>query len=101
MDQRLGQTELLACRARAWASPDSVGLLVGPTVLILTDGRQGAVLSDAGTRLLTLSSKQQRFPAVPDHRDGGPRGRCPGAGKLHQQRVESTSTSLSEIRPVK
>ncbi|GMA14284.1 hypothetical protein E5F05_02360 (plasmid) [Deinococcus metallilatus] len=94
------RAELLACRARAWASPDSAGLLVGPTVLILTDGDQGALLSPAGTRRLTGSLSAsllllcQTIVMADSALDGQELGR------LRQQRIESTSTSLSEIKPV-
>lgn len=94
------RAELMACRARAWASPASAGLLVGPSVLILTDGRQGVVLSSSGTRslpgsisasLLLLAQTIVMADSAVDAQE---------VGKLRQQRIESTSTSLSEIKPV-
>lgn len=94
------RAELMACRARAWASPASAGLLVGPTVLILTDGRQGVVLGDSGARVLTGSVSgsllllAQTIVMADDAVDARELGR------LRQQRIESNSTSLSEIKPI-
>ena len=94
------RAELMACRAKAWASPASAGLLVGPTVLILTDGRQGVVLGDTGTRvlassvsgsLLLLAQTIVMADNAVDTRE---------LGRLRQQRIESNSTSLSEIKPI-
>lgn len=95
------RAELLACRARAWAAPASAGLLVGPSVLILTDGRQGVVLSASGTRplkggvsasLLLLSQTIVMADDAVDARE---------LGRLREQRTEASSTSLSEIRPIR
>lgn len=94
------RAELLACRARTWASPAGAGLLVGPTTLLLTDGRQGVVLGSAGTRALPGSVSAsllllcQTIVMADDAVD------AQELGKLRQQRIDSTSTSLSEIKPV-
>lgn len=94
------RAELLACRAKAWASPHSAGLLVGPTVLILTSGRQGAVLTASGTQplgsgvaasLLLLAQTIVLADHALDARE---------LSELRQQRITSSSTSLSEIKPV-
>ncbi|WP_034388790.1 hypothetical protein [Deinococcus sp. YIM 77859] len=94
------RAELMASRARAWASPNSAGLLVGPTVLILSDGRRGVVLSERGTRplgssvaasLLLLAQTIVLADHALDSRE---------VSELRQQRIESSSTSLSEIKPV-
>lgn len=89
--------ELMASRARAWSSPDQAGLLVGPTVLILTDGSRGVVLSAAGTRPLSSSVSGslmllcQTIVLAQDALDSRT------MGDLRQQRIESASTSMSEI----
>ncbi|MEF2277515.1 hypothetical protein V3W47_04330 [Deinococcus sp. YIM 134068] len=94
------RTELLACRARTWASPAAAGLLVGPTVLILTDGRRGVAVRAGSLRrlpggtsasLLLLCQTIVMADGAVDAQE---------LGKLRQQRIESTSTSLSEIKPV-
>lgn len=96
----LWRAELMACRARTWGSPTGAGLLVGPTVLILTDGRRGVVLDASGTRALKSSVSAslllltQTIVMADDAVD------AQEVGRLRQQRIESTSTSLSEIKPV-
>ncbi|WP_216326757.1 hypothetical protein [Deinococcus aestuarii] len=96
----LWRAELMACRARTWGSPTNAGLLVGPTVLILTDGRQGVVVSAQGTRSLKSSVSAsllllaQTIVLADDAVD------AQEVGRLREQRIESTSTSLSEIKPV-
>lgn len=91
------RAELMAGRARAWNSPDPAGLLVGPTVLILTDGQRGVVISAAGTRalsgsvsasLLLLCQTIVMAQNALNERE---------MGTLRQQRIESASTSMSEI----
>ncbi|WP_291430447.1 hypothetical protein [Deinococcus sp.] len=89
--------ELMASRARAWSSQDQAGLLVGPTVLILTDGSRGVVMSSDGTRPLSSSVSGslmllcQTIVLAQDALDSQT------MGDLRQQRIESASTSMSEI----
>lgn len=94
------RAELLASRAKAWAHPASAGLLVGPHVLILTDGRHGVVLTAQGTRGLGGSVSASMLLlcqtiVMADHAVDAQE-----LGTLRQQRIESTSTSLSEIEPL-
>lgn len=94
------RSELLACRARAWASPAAAGLLVGPGALILTDGRRGVVLTSPGTRALASGTSASllllaQTIVMADHAVDAQE-----LGRLRQQRIESTSTSLSEIDPI-
>ncbi|PNY82422.1 hypothetical protein [Deinococcus koreensis] len=91
------RSELMASRARTWRVPDTAGLLVGPSVLILTDGREGAVLRRDGVQCLPASvcasmmllceTIVMAHTALDAHE----------MQKLQRQRVEATSTSLSEI----
>ncbi|GGR69207.1 hypothetical protein GCM10008959_34040 [Deinococcus seoulensis] len=92
--------ELMASRARAWSSPDQAGLLVGPSVLILTDGLRGVVLSAAGTRALTgsVSGSLMLLCQTIVLAQGALDSRT--MGDLRQQRIESASTSMSEIEPI-
>lgn len=94
------RAELLACRARTWASPASAGMLVGPTTLLLTDGRQGVVLARPGLRPLpgSVSASLLLLCQTIVMADGAVDAQ--ELGKLRQQRIDSTSTSLSEIKPV-
>lgn len=89
--------ELMASRARAWSSPDQAGLLVGPSVLILTDGLRGVVLSAAGTRALnsSVSGSLMLLCQTIVLAQGALDSRT--MGDLRQQRIESASTSMSEI----
>lgn len=94
------RAELLASRAKAWAHPASAGLLVGPHVLILTDGRRGVVVTAEGTRVLGGSVSASMLLlcqtiVMADHAVDAQE-----LGTLRQQRIESTSTSLSEIEPL-
>lgn len=94
------RAELLASRAKAWAHPAGAGLLVGPHVLILTDGRRGVVLTAEGTRVLGGSVSASMLLlcqtiVMADHAV-----EAQELGTLRQQRIESTSTSLSEIEPL-
>ena len=75
-------------------------MLVGPTVLILTDGRQGVVLGQQDTRVLNSSVSGSlmllcQTIVLAEHalneRD---------MRQLQEQRLESASTSLSEIDPI-
>lgn len=90
----------MACRAKTWGSPTSAGLLVGPTVLILTDGRRGVVLDDSGTQLLKSSVSASLLLLCQTIVLADNAVDAQEVGRLRQQRIESTSTSLSEIKPV-
>ncbi|BDP44183.1 hypothetical protein DAETH_41520 (plasmid) [Deinococcus aetherius] len=94
------RAELMACRAKTWGSPTSAGLLVGPTVLILTDGRRGVVLDDSGTQLLKSSVSASLLLLCQTIVLADNAVDAQEVGRLRQQRIESTSTSLSEIKPV-
>lgn len=95
------RAELMGSRARAWAYPDIAGLLVGPEVILLVDSREGVVLrgdsaaclpaSVCGSLVLLCQTIVMAQSAV-DAQE---------LQKLQQQRIESTSTSLSEIEPIK
>lgn len=93
--------ELMACRARSWPYPHSAGLLVGPHVLILTDGEQGVLLRAGRLRVLTSSVSAsllllcQTIVMAQHSLDGKV------VGQARTQRIESASTSLSEIDPIK
>ncbi|MDV6375439.1 hypothetical protein [Deinococcus arenicola] len=93
--------ELMACRARTWPYPHSAGLLVGPHVLILTDGEQGVLLRTGQLRVLTPSVSAsllllcQTIVMAQHSLDGKV------VGQARTQRIESASTSLSEIDPIK
>lgn len=92
---------LLGCRARTWASPHPAGLLVGPGLLILTDGQQGVVLRGEGQRCLpraictSLLLLAQTIVMADDALDARE------LDTLRQQRTQATSTSLSEIDPIR
>ncbi len=93
----LWREELMSSRACTWGQ---AGMLVGPTVLILTDGRQGVVLGQQDTRVLNSSVSGSlmllcQTIVLAEHalneRD---------MKQLQEQRLESASTSLSEIEPI-
>ncbi|UBV44897.1 hypothetical protein LAJ19_19095 (plasmid) [Deinococcus taeanensis] len=97
----LWREELMNSRARTWTGPDAAGLLVGPTVLLLTDGRQGVVIGERDTRALSASVSASVMLLCQtivmaqhalDERD---------VNDLRKQRVESTSTSMSEIEIIR
>ena len=91
---------LMSCRARTWATPHQVGLLVGPGILMLTDGQQGIILREDQIRCLSesicasLLLLAQTIVMADDALDA-----CE-VSELRRQRTEATSTSLSEIKPV-
>lgn len=91
------RAELMASRARTWRVPEVAGLLVGPEVLVLTDGRTGAVLRDSGTQCLPASVCASMMllceTIVMAHTALDQEELL----KLQRQRVDATSTSLSEI----
>lgn len=92
--------ELMSSRAKAWAVPHPAGMLVGPHLIILVSGDQGVILREGvarclprsvcGSILLLCQTIMMAHSAV-DARE---------LRALRQQRIESTSTSLSEINPV-
>ncbi|WP_291426097.1 hypothetical protein [Deinococcus sp.] len=94
------RSELMACRARAWAFPHSAGMLVSDAILILTDGQRGVILypdhiralpaSTSGSMMLLCQTIVMAQNAV-DAKE---------VGQLRQQRIDSASTSLSEIEPI-
>lgn len=93
--------ELMACRARTWPSPAQAGLLVGPRVLILTDGQRGVMLSAQGVRVLGGSMSGSlmllcQTIVMTEHAVN-----AQDLGNLRQQRTESASTTLSEIQPIR
>ncbi|THF67625.1 hypothetical protein E7T06_20210 [Deinococcus sp. Arct2-2] len=92
--------ELMACRARTWPSPDQAGLLVGPHVLILTDGQQGVILGTAGVRVLGRSMGGSLMLLCQTIVMAEHAVNAQDLGNLRQQRIESASTTLSEIQPI-
>lgn len=93
--------ELLACRARAWAQPEPAGLLIGPEVMILLDGDQGVILRAAGVRVLPRSLAGSVFLLCQTIVMAQHAVDVRELSALQHQRIESTSTSLSEIEPIK
>lgn len=100
-DSESWKAELMSARARSWSFPHSVGLLVCPSVIILTDGRRGVALRASGAKALPASTcasltllcqtivMAQNAVDVQELR------------KLQDQRIASTSTSLSEIEIIR
>lgn len=100
LDASVWREELMGCRARAWEYPEIAGLLVGPQVVILVDSREGVILRDGAARcvprsvagsLMLLCQTVVMAQSAVDARE---------LEALRSQRVNSTSTSLSEIEPV-
>ncbi len=95
------RAELMACRAKAWAYPAGAVMLVSPSVLILTDGQQGVILQKDQARALPSSTSGslmllgQTIVMAQNAVD------AQEVGQLRQQRIDSTSTSLSEIEVIK
>lgn len=92
--------ELMACRARTWRVPDVAGLLVGPQVLILTDGRAGVVLRDEGVRALTASVCPSMLLLCETIVMAQTALDRQGIEQLQRQRAQAASTSLSEIEKI-
>lgn len=92
--------ELMACRARTWPSPDQAGLLVGPHVLILTDGQQGVIFEAAGVRVMARSMSGSLMLLCQTIVMAEHAVNAQDLGNLRQQRIESASTTLSEIQPI-
>lgn len=92
--------ELMSSRARAWGVPHQAGMLVSPHLILLVSADQGLVLRDGalsclpvsvcGSLLLLAQTIVMAQTAVDEQE----------LRELRQQRIESTSTSLSEITPV-
>lgn len=94
------RAELMASRARTWNYPHSAALLVSPNVLILTEGQHGFIFREGGVSILPVSTSSSLLllaqtivmaQTALDTRE---------VGRLREQRIEATSTSLSEIEPV-
>lgn len=94
------RAELMACRARVWPAPDPAGLLVGPGLLILTDGRQGTIVRQQGARPLPPSVSASLMLLCQTIIMAQHAVDAQELGQLQRQRITSSSTSLSEIEPV-
>ncbi|ACO47674.2 hypothetical protein [Deinococcus deserti] len=94
------RTELMACRARVWPAPDPAGLLVGPEVMILTDGHAGTILRDHGARTLPSSVAASLMLLCQTIIMAQHAVDAQELGQLQQQRITANSTSLSDIEPV-
>lgn len=95
------RAELMACRARTWPFPQAAGLLVGPSVLILTDGTHGLVLRERVVRPLTMSVSSSLLLLCQTIVMAQHAVDRQELGQLRQQRIESSSTSLSEIEIIR
>ena len=93
--------ELMACRARTWPFPQAAGLLVGPSVLILTDGARGLVLRERMVRPLPMSVSSSLLLLCQTIVMAQHAVDRQELGQLRQQRIESSSTSLSEIEIIR
>ena len=90
--------ELMGSRACTWGG---AGMLVGPNVLILTDGQRGVVLGEHDTRALSSSVSGSlmllcQTIVMAEH--------ALNQREMHdlrEQRLQSASTSLSEIDPIR
>ncbi|THF88743.1 hypothetical protein E7T09_06075 [Deinococcus sp. KSM4-11] len=91
------RAELMASRARTWRVPDVAGMLVGPEVLVLTDGRSGVVLRQSGTQCLPGSVSASMMLLCETIVMAHTALDQDELLKLQRQRVDATSTSLSEI----
>lgn len=94
------RSELMACRARVWPTPDPAGLLVGPEVMILTDGHAGTILRDHGARTLPSSVAASLMLLCQTIIMAQHAVDAQELGQLRQQRITASSTSLSDIEPV-
>ncbi|RJF69080.1 hypothetical protein D3875_22425 [Deinococcus cavernae] len=100
-DTQSWRSELMASRARNWTSPYPVGLLVCPSVLILTEATRGVVLRESGAKALPRSTSAsimllcQTIVMAQNAVD------AQELKKLQDQRIASTSTSLSEIEIIR
>ena len=100
-DTQSWRNELLASRARNWNYPDGVGLLVCPSVLILTDGKRGVVLRASGATALPGSTSASIMLLCQTIVMAQHAVDAQELKKLQDQRIASTSTSLSEIEIIR
>lgn len=100
-DSEAWRSELMSSRAKAWAFPHSAGLLVSPSVLILTDGQQGVILHADHTRALPTSTAGSLMLLCQTIVMAQNAVDAKELSQLQQQRIESTSTSLSEIEIIR
>lgn len=94
------RSELMACRAKAWSYPQGAGMLVSPAVLILTDGNQGVILQQDHARALPSSTSGSLMLLCQTIVMAQNAVDAKEVGQLRQQRIDSTSTSLSEIEVI-
>ncbi len=92
--------ELMACRVKTWSFPNPAGLLVGPTVCILVTGEQGVVLRAQAGRVLPISVCGSLLLLSQTIVMAQNAVNAKELQSLQQQRIESTSTSLSAIQPI-
>lgn len=100
-DTEAWRSELMSSRAKAWAYPHSAGLLVSPSVLILTDGQQGVILYDDHIRALPTSTSGSLMLLCQTIVMAQNAVDAKEMDQLRQQRIESNSTSLSEIEIIR
>lgn len=97
------RAELMAARAKTWDIPHRAVLLISPNIIILTDGCEGLMLREGEERVIRILHKSISSSLLLlgqtiimantalDTRE---------LNKLREQRIDSTSTSLSEIEPI-
>lgn len=99
-DAEQWRAELMAARARTWNQPHRAAMLLSPNALILTDGEHGFILREKATQpldtdtagsLLLLAQTLVMAQTALDARE---------LSKIREQRIDSTSTSLSEMEPL-
>lgn len=99
-DAEQWRAELMAARARTWNQPYRAAMLLSPNALILTDGEHGFILREQTTQpfdtdtagsLLLLAQTLVLAQTALDTRE---------LSKIREQRIDSTSTSLSEMEPL-
>ena len=100
-DTESWRNELMASRARNWNYPDGAGLLVCPSVLILTDGKRGVVLRASGTTALPGSTSASIMLLCQTIVMAQHAVDAQELKKSQDQRIASTSTSLSEIEIIR
>lgn len=100
-DTESWRAELMASRARSWNFPHSVGLLVCPSVLILVESQRGVVLRASGAKALPASTSASLMLLCQTIVMAQNAVDVQELNKLQQQRIASTSTSLSEIEIIR
>ena len=100
-DTESWRNELMASRARNWNYPNGAGLLVCPSVLILTDGKRGVVMRASGTTALPGSTSASIMLLCQTIVMAQHAVDAQELKKLQDQRIASTSTSLSEIEIIR